>query len=97
MTLLLTVDRILAATAVKMDGYDKRDIIVRPSSGPERRRDYPTCYRGMISVATACGISRNFPIGVIDAFGHLCGNLPGRSERMSETRAAGMTAPACST
>jgi hypothetical protein len=26
--------------------YDKRDIIVRPSSGPERWRDCSTCYRG---------------------------------------------------
>jgi hypothetical protein len=61
MTLLLTVDRILAATAVKMDGYDKRDIIVRPSSGPERWRDCPTCYRGHDFGSDCLGDQQRFP------------------------------------
>lgn len=66
------------------------DLVLAPNAGETAR----PATGDMISVATAWGISRDFPVGVIDAFGHLCGNLPGRSERMSETRAAGMTAPA---
>ncbi len=57
----------------------KEEIIVRPSSGPERWRDCPTCYRGHEFGSDCLRDQSEFPVGVIDAFGHLCGNLPGRS------------------